>query len=197
MEYDKLSNPYDKNMNRANNGLDTQKANLAYVGMSGDQTEVGAVNTQPVDNSDSLNDLWITSFIRSKFWKPSARGFNIDGQTGSAEFSGIKARGTIVANGGFVGAIKNVSDTYTMTTNDYTLLVDTSVADVTVNLPKAATCEGQIYIIKRTDTSSNNINITPANGDLVEGVAKKIISSEGGAYQIQAHSGNWYIIASK
>ena len=63
----------------------------------------GANLDAQIETGQSLDDLWISTFIRSKNWKPNAAGFNIDGATGKAEFSDVTVRGTIYATAGEIG----------------------------------------------------------------------------------------------
>lgn len=120
-DYSDMSNPYDGIMNRIPGGISSVVADVSttwnqpamasshfdptvvgassdaatYGGMQGTPTSTGSVETQNVNTGQSINDLWINTFIRSKNWKPGNRGFNIDGQTGNAEFNNVTVRGTI------------------------------------------------------------------------------------------------------
>ncbi len=78
-------------------------ADANYTGVQTTQTVAGAVETQQVNTNQSLANLWISTFIRSTNWKPTARGFNIDGLTGNAEFNDVTVRGTIYATAGSIG----------------------------------------------------------------------------------------------
>lgn len=119
-DYTSIDRPYDVVANRIPggtspvisgddlNGLFNSPAADAQFpddidGMQTTSTPGGAVETQQVNTGDSLANLWITSFIRSKNFKPGAVGFNIDGQTGSAEFNNVLVRGTIYATAGEIG----------------------------------------------------------------------------------------------
>ena len=75
----------------------------SYVGTQGTATVGGSVETQQVNTGQSLPDLYITTFIRSNNFKAGAIGFNINGQTGSAEFNNVLIRGTVFASVGQIG----------------------------------------------------------------------------------------------
>lgn len=83
----------------SNSSLNT----TTYTGIQNTSTVAGAVETQPVNTNQSINDLWINTFIRSSNYKPAAVGFNIDGQSGNAEFNNVAVRGTIFATTGQIG----------------------------------------------------------------------------------------------
>ncbi|MEA2037821.1 MAG: hypothetical protein U9O94_10025, partial [Nanoarchaeota archaeon] len=69
----------------------------------GDVGENGNVETQPVNNQGAIGDVWINNFIRSQNWSPKKTGFNIDGQTGHAEFTDVYVSGDIEALTGNIG----------------------------------------------------------------------------------------------
>lgn len=74
-----------------------------YIGIQTTSTPAGPVETQQVNTNQSIANLWINTFIRSKNFKPGAIGFNINGETGSAEFNNVLVRGTIYASIGQIG----------------------------------------------------------------------------------------------
>ena len=63
----------------------------------------GSVETQPVKTTGGMGDVWIDTFVRSTNWILKNRGFNIDGQTGKAEFSNVSIIGDITALTGTIG----------------------------------------------------------------------------------------------
>lgn len=105
-DYTSIDRPYDNLMSR---GTDTVESDYvgqkdeSYAGQTSPQGSGGAVETQPVKEGGSIDDLWINTFIRSKNWKPRAQGFTIDGETGYAEFSNVFVTGGIAATTGSIG----------------------------------------------------------------------------------------------
>ncbi len=76
------------------------------------------------------------------------------------------------------------------------ILVDSSVAAITVNLPLAASSEGLVYTFKDCgmNASINNITIGRQGGETIDGTASDLlITTNGGAVSLYAHSGNWFI----
>jgi len=57
-----------------------------------------------------LGDMWITTFIRSKNWKPKERGFTINGAEGYAEFANVHISGELTASSGIIGGFTITSD---------------------------------------------------------------------------------------
>jgi len=193
MSYGKLD--YDKHLNRINNGLDKNVTSIdQYSGQEGRQTEGGAVEVQPVSSAQSLSDLWITSFIRSIGWKTNSRGFNIDGESGSAEFSGILVRGTIVANGGFTTSIRSVTQSTSVDKLDYTILCNTGTTQVTLRMRTARRRKGQIYVFKKTNSGGSAMVIQPSAGEKIDGADSLSTTTHNKTFQVQSDGNGWYVI---
>lgn len=97
-DYGTIDTPYDRVMNRSAGGTSPATFDSAYQGYEGEQSNAGAMSDKAVSNGQTLENLWIDTFIRSKNWKPGKRGFNIDGLSGDAEFNNVTVRGTIVSS---------------------------------------------------------------------------------------------------
>lgn len=70
--------------------------------------------------------------------------------------------------GGIRFAEKTVTTNYTITHNDYEILVDASGGAVVITLPLALG-DGQLYRIKKIDSSGNTVTVVPQSGDLIDG----------------------------
>ena len=69
------------------------------------------------------------------------------------------ARNGIINQGGFVNPYKIVTTNYTVTLEDY-LIDATSSSPITITLPNATGCTGQLYVIK--NSGSANVTVNPA-----------------------------------
>lgn len=147
-DYTNLDRPYDSVMNRIpggtspvvtqNNSIFNQAADTSGIvsdyatsnpaasqasgpttSFTGVETPTGSVATNPVNSPQSLSDVYINTFIRSIGWKPNARGFNIDGVTGSAEFADLDATSITLTESNFGGVAQLYGDLWKMypTTN--------------------------------------------------------------------------------
>ncbi len=85
-DFSTIERPYDMNLDRSVNN--TQNGNL---------------ETQPVKDSGSMGDVWVTNFIKSDTWQPRSFGFYLDGRTGYAEFTNVYISGEITAVTGTIG----------------------------------------------------------------------------------------------
>lgn len=191
-DYTAMGRKYDKHMNRSEGGVSPVVFDPAYVGMQGTQTSTGATETKPVDTGQSLDNIWIQTFIRSVGWKPKAQGFNIDGKTGTAEFSGLLARGQIDASGGMSANIITKLSQYDAHSDDYTILGDASSGAFSVTLPLAGEFPGKIYFIKKIDSTGNAVTVN--SDSLIDGGGTQTLSSANQRIQVQSNGIGWYIL---
>ena len=91
----------------ANSGVNTPASGGGTAANSSDN---GGVEQMPIKNDGNIGDVWIRNFIRSENWKPKKVGFNIDGQTGYAEFCNVYISGEIEALSGLIGGF-TIGDT--------------------------------------------------------------------------------------
>jgi len=109
--YDNIDRPYDDQLSRV--GASSNKAGQPSFG--NEQTNqysnisAGAGGTS-VTSGNMLGDMWITTFIRSKNWKPKERGFTINGAEGYAEFANVHISGELTASSGIIGGFTITSD---------------------------------------------------------------------------------------
>lgn len=105
--YENIERPYDSFLKREKGmsyqlGEEVPVANSGNTGMSGQSGggggDGGAVEQKQVKSGQGVDDLWISSFIRSENWQPKVQGFYIDGRTGYAEFSNVFISGSLVLN---------------------------------------------------------------------------------------------------
>lgn len=114
-DYESIERPYDPLLQRSENITNSEStteqnestdSDASQPSTSGGDTAAssnGSVETMPVKDAGSMDDIWINKFIRSKNWKPKKVGFYIDGRTGYAEFTGVYISGTITATSGIIG----------------------------------------------------------------------------------------------
>lgn len=75
------------------------------------------------------------------------------------------------ASGNAKRSFKQVSSNYTLLAADSILWVDASAGAVNISLPPAMIGEGQIFDVKKIDSTSNQVNIIAAGSDLIDGSA--------------------------
>lgn len=97
--------------------------------------------------------------------------------------------------GPIVGNQTTVSSTpYTAAGDDHTLFVDATSGAVTINLPDAATCDGKIYHIKKTDSSANAVTIDANGSQTIDGATTFVLPLQYDCVSVQSNAANWFII---
>jgi hypothetical protein len=98
--------------------------------------------------------------------------------------------------GGFVGVAPIASKTgnYTLTGSDYTITADTSAGSFTVTLPAAAAASGQVYNIKKVDSSSNTVTVAGDGAETVDGSNTQVIAVQYASLQVQSNGYEWWIL---
>jgi hypothetical protein len=101
----------------------------------------------------------------------------------------------VIPRANFVSAITTKNSGYTALATDETILVDATVASVTITLPSAALSLGKKFTIKKIDSSDNNVNITSVSGTI-----DTVATVSGGvwlqSWTVQSDGSNWFIINS-
>ncbi len=90
-----------------------------------------------------------------------------------------------------------VTTSYTVTDDDFTILVDATAVAVTVNLPDATTCKGRVYAIKKIDAvTANAVSITPFTGQKIDGSTSAVnLTAANATKVIQSDGTGWAVIA--
>ena len=91
-----------------------------------------------------------------------------------------------------VRSIRTVTADYSATSSDYTILADGTNVAVTITLPSAGTCEGQIFVIKAINID-NQVDIN-TNGGTIDGSATYVFVSVNVSIAVQSNGINYYII---
>ena len=86
------------------------------------------------------------------------------------------------------------SATYTITDNDYVILVDATAAPVTVTLPTAVGREGRIFEVKRISTNANTVTLDGAGAETIDNSANQIYTLAYVSLTVYSDGSNWWII---
>jgi len=91
-DYEALNNPYNDYLERTSSLPLSEDAGAISSQSAYDEAQAGAIGGQSFDN------MWITSWIKSKNYKPKKTGFMIDGITGRIECMDLYASGSIIGS---------------------------------------------------------------------------------------------------
>ena len=83
---------------------------------------------------------------------------------------------------------------YTVTDNDYVVLVNATAAPATVNLPTAVGKLGRVYNIKRISTNANAVTIDAFGAQTIDQTATKTLVLPYTAVTLYSDDANWWII---
>ncbi len=90
------------------------------------------------------------------------------------------------------GLIKINSD-YTLTENDFCVLVDASTSEITITLPKSALI-GKQFVIKKIDNSSNAVNIVIDSNTYIDGSLSCTLNNQYDFIRVIYDGNNYYKI---
>ena len=100
LSFETIENPYDHNLNRVDTGV-LSAAGTVDLGSAGDSDDY--INREL--SGEDFEDLWISSWIKSRNYKPKTQGFMIDGKLGYIECMKL-----YVGQGGIVGGKIDIPD---------------------------------------------------------------------------------------
>jgi len=90
--------------------------------------------------------------------------------------------------------VTSITSDTTLTVNDYLSLVDASSAAVTMTLPSAASTNGQQFIIKKTDSSSNTVTIDGNGSETIDGDTTLVINFQYDSATLVSDGTSWSIV---
>lgn len=93
-----------------------------------------------------------------------------------------------------VGASTSASSTLTPTSPSIQL-VSASGGAVTITLPTAASANGVVFYVKKTDASANAVTIKAAGSELIDGTNTKVLSTQYTSVQFYSNGTAWFILA--
>lgn len=103
---------------------------------------------------------------------------------------------SVEVTNGFSAGITTVSSNTTLNSTHYTVLVNASVAAVTITLPAVASSARRIYSIKKIDSSVNAVTVDANGSEQVDGADNTVLTSQWNSKTIQCDGVEWYIISS-
>lgn len=90
--------------------------------------------------------------------------------------------------------IDTKTSSYPVTASDYTILCDATSGTLTITLPLATDVEGQIYNVKKVDSSVNDVTLAASGGDLIDGSSSVSTNIQWTTISVQSDGTNWYVL---
>jgi hypothetical protein len=112
---------------------------------------------------------------------------------------------TLAINGSVSMKSRQVSSTpVTLTLSDFAVLVNATSQNISVALPSiastAAACNGMILFIKKSDSSTHTVTITPSSTDQIEGASSKVLTKQWDSLELISNNSSsphqWVILGS-
>ena len=105
--------------------------------------------------------------------------------------------GSSFMSGGITYKRKEISTTYTASTTDYYLGIDSTAGAVSVRLPDADDCsDGQTYVIKDEggNASTNNITVVASGAQTIDGANSVVLESPYAALQLYCNGASKFFV---
>ncbi len=83
---------------------------------------------------------------------------------------------------------------YTLTDLDYSLFVNANSGSITISLPAASTCAGRVYVVKKIDSSSNNVVLDADGSELIDSISSFTLIVQNQSVTVQSDGSGWWII---
>lgn len=173
----------------------SKKGPNAYVDGMNVRFKVGNTNT----GASTIN----VNSLGSKDIKSSAGSVLVAGQLVVGEYVTIFFDSsnnyfilvTALANNNVNVSIKTTGAT--LTSIEDVILADATSAGFTITLPPAATNDGKIYKIKKTDSTNNIVIIDGNASETIDGALTKNLATQYEQWEIVSDGANWQVMAHK
>jgi len=190
----------------------------AYLGMGRSESpfEILHSRTSQSTSGTLADDFSLTHFKRQSVQTGVGGTFTSTGSVMKLENVATQAFGTLtdstallklIATGGNGYSIDNTegggialpvaiatqASAYTATRKNVVILgSNAQTATITINLPQASTCAGQIMFIKKTNANAVGIVLDPFGTELIEGVGTYTIATYGAPAIIMSDGSSWW-----
>jgi hypothetical protein len=108
--------------------------------------------------------------------------------------TGIVQTAATLKYAGVIAGLSTKTAAYTLVATDYTVLGNATTASFSLTLPTSVGATGQVYIIKKVDSTANTVTITTTSSQTIDGSASKVLSYQYDGFQLQSDGANWIII---
>ena len=110
LTYENINNPYNKNMERAGDGLiDDVEGSVGMEAITGGGLPEAKATEGPgeteIISGQALGDLWISNWIKSRSYQPKSQGFYLNAKEGY-----IEANKLYIGSGGIIGGKLDIPD---------------------------------------------------------------------------------------
>lgn len=97
---------------------------------------------------------------------------------------------------GMAAAYTARTTAYTPTATDFTIAANASAGAFSVTLPTAVGITGEMYVIKKVDSSANAVTVATTSSQTIDGATTRSLPRQYDAITVQSDGANWIIIGS-
>ena len=108
--------------------------------------------------------------------------------------TGIVQTAATLKYAGVIAGLSTKTAAYTLVATDYTVLGNATTASFSLTLPTSVGATGQVYIIKKVDSTANTVTILTTSSQTIDGSTSKVLSYQYDGFQLQSDGANWMII---
>ncbi len=99
----------------------------------------------------------------------------------------------LIVRGPIATALVRVTAAYTILETDSTVVADATGAAFAVTLPTAAGIrKGREYLVKRLNAGANNVTVTAAGAETIDGAATVALVAQYAFLRVQSDGSNWH-----
>ena len=190
-----------QNYNTPESGVPTEYFTVTHSGIARLTSMSGSASQLLIDTTDSTGYPGSYASVafqeaRTTRWLLSNQGANGDRlqiRDATGEVASFTQNGAFASKGQRV-AVTTRTSSYAATVNDSVIRANASAGPVTISLP-SATGSGQVYRVKKVDSTGNAVMISSADGSVLDASASATLSSQYQAVTlVDGAPGVWDII---
>lgn len=166
-----------------------------FTGYFSFRTNTNQEQVRITNTASAVNYLNLTGAVTTGAPELSAQGSdaNINLKL-TPKGTGIVQTTASLQYAGVISGLTTKTANYTLTTLDYTVLGNASTASFSLTLPTSVGATGQVYIIKKIDSTANTVTILTTSSQTIDGSTSKVLSYQYDGFQLQSDGANWMII---
>lgn len=88
---------------------------------------------------------------------------------------------------------RTVTSNYSALTSDYYILCNCLGGSITISLPSASSFVGNVYVVKKIDSTSNIVTIDPSGSQTIDGQLTQTIGYQNTAVNITSDGSNYWL----
>lgn len=111
-----------------------------------------------------------------------------------AKFARPTATVALVSEGGLKLEYKAKTTAYTILESDYLVACNATSAAFTVTLPAAASSDGQVVVVKKTDSSINAVTVDGNSAETIDGVASFYLTLQYESITLLCDATGWHVV---